>query len=115
MSILSADYGKVVELSERVAWRLNDVFPEGISLDFSKAFMPNAMFVGNALTCLNDKEKLKLNQIFGNSYRYLFYFVEAYIIDMAMRHAEAELYGHDDNLRAMLRFAEEEVKHQQMF
>lgn len=115
MSILNADYGKVVEYSERVAWRLNDVFPEGVSLDFSKPFMPNSMFVGHDLECLDDAERLKLNQIFGNAYRYLFYFVEAYIIDMAMRHAEAELYGDDDNLRAMLRFAEEEVKHQQMF
>jgi hypothetical protein len=34
---------------------------------------------------------------------------------MAMRHAQAELYGDDDNLRAMLRFADEEVKHQKLF
>ena len=115
MSILNADYGKVVEYSERVAWRLNDVFPSGVSLDFSKPFMPSSMFVGHTIDFLDEREMLKLNQIFGNAYRYLFYFVEAYIIDMAMRHAEAELYGNDDNLRAMLRFAEEEVKHQQMF
>jgi hypothetical protein len=115
MSILSTDYGRVVENSERVAWRLNEVFPAGVALDFSKSFMPTAMFAAHSLEFLRDDERLKLNQIFGNSYRYLFYFVEAYIIDMAMRHAEAELYGDDDNLRAMLRFAEEEVKHQQMF
>src|SRR5688500_18087694 len=77
--------------------------------------MPAAMFLADALPFLDANERLKLNQIFGNSYRYLFYFVEAYIIDMAMHHAQAELYGDDDNLRAMLRFAEEEVKHQQMF
>ena len=115
MSILSTDYGRVVENSERVAWRLNEVFPPGVALDFSKPFMPTAMFMAHSLEFLSEHERLKLNQILGNSYRYLFYFVEAYIIDMAMRHAEAELYGNDDNLRAMLRFAEEEVKHQQMF
>jgi hypothetical protein len=115
MSILSTDYVKVIENSERVAWRLNDVFPAGVSLDFSKPFMPTAMFFGHSLSFLSDHERLKLNQILGNSYRYLFYFVEAYIIDMAMQHADAERYGDDDNLRAMLRFAEEEVKHQQMF
>jgi hypothetical protein len=115
MSILNADYGKVVEYSERVAWRLNEVFPPGASLDFGKPFMPESMFVGHDLAFLDERERLKLNHILGNAYRYLFYFVEAYIIDMAMRHAEAELYGNDDNLRAMLRFAEEEVKHQQMF
>ncbi len=115
MSILNTDYAKVIDASERVAWRVNEVFPAGGTLDFSKPFMPSAMFFGDSLEFLDDGEKLKLNQIFGNSYRYLFYFVEAYIVHMAMTHAEAELYGDDDNLRAMLRFAEEEVKHQQMF
>lgn len=116
MSMLSTDYGRVVDNSEKAAWRLADVFPEGKGLDFHKPFMPAAMCVGHdQLAFLNADEKLKLNQIFGNSYAYLFYFVEAYIIDMAMRHAQAELYGDDDNLRAMLRFADEEVKHQKMF
>jgi hypothetical protein len=116
MSILNADYAKCVELSQRVAWKLDDVFPPEQALDFGKPFMPRAMFFAHDLAFLNDDEKLRLNQIYGNSYRYLFYFVEAYIIAMAVQHAEAALYGEDDNnLRAMLRFAEEEVKHQQMF
>src|SRR5262249_7868243 len=115
MSILNTDYGKVIELSERVAWRVPDVVPHGAELDFSRPFMPSAMFQDDSLGFFSAEENLKLNQIFGNAYAYLFYFVEAYIIDMAMRHAEAELYGNDDNLRAMLRFAEEEVKHQKMF
>jgi hypothetical protein len=115
MSLLATDYRKVLETSERVAWKVDEVFPPGIKLDFSKPFMPKAMFLSDSLGFLSPAEKLKLNQIFGNSYRYLFYFVEAYIIDMAVRHANAELYGDNDNLRAMLRFAEEEVKHQQMF
>lgn len=115
MSIHVSDYRKCVELSERVAWRVEDVVPPGSVLDFTRAFMPSAMFFGHTLDCLNDHERLRLNQIFGNGYRYLFYFVEAYIIDMAMRHATAELYGDENTLRALLRFAEEEVKHQQLF
>lgn len=115
MSILATDYSKCVELSERVAWRVEEVVPPDGRLDFSMPFMPKAMFFGDHLSFLDKSEKLKLNQIFGNSYSYLFYFVEAYIINMAMKHAQAELYGDDNNLRALLRFAEEEVKHQQLF
>jgi len=115
MSILVSDYRKCVELSERVAWRVEDVVPPGSTFDFTKPFMPNAMFFGDGIAFLSPHERLRLNQIFGNSYGYLFYFVEAYIIDMAMRHATAELYGDEHALRAMLRFAEEEVKHQQLF
>ena len=115
MAILNSDYPKCIELSERVAWRVDTIVPPTAELDFSKTFMPSAMSFTDGLDFLTSNEKLKLNQIFGNSYSYLFYFVEAYIVAMAMEHARAELYGDDNNLRAMLRFAEEEVKHQQMF
>lgn len=115
MSILAASYRDCIELSERVAWRLDDVVPSSSTLNFKMPFMPKAMFFGDTVACLSPEERLTLNQIFGNGYGYLFYFVEAYIINMALKHASAELYGDDDNLRAMLRFAEEEVKHQQLF
>ena len=115
MSILASDYAKCIELSERIAWKINEVFTKEASLNFRLPFMPSTMFRAGELPFLSAEETLKLNQIYGNSYRYLFYFDEAYIINMAMEHARAELYGDEDNLRAMLRFAEEEVKHQQMF
>ena len=50
-----------------------------------------------------------------SAYAYLFYFVEAYIVTATMEHARAELYGDEIVLRTLLRFTEEEVKHQQMF
>jgi hypothetical protein len=115
MSLLNSDYAKVVEISERTAWRINDVFPPGTALDFSKLFMPKAMFAADTLDFLNADELRKLNQIYGNAYAYIFYFVEAYITEMATGHAQAAMHGDEHELRAMLRFAEEEVKHQQMF
>jgi hypothetical protein len=115
MSVLSTDYSNLVDISERVAWRLSDVVPDGAKLDFTKAFMPSAMFLAGELPFLSAPEKLKLNQIFGASYANLFYFVETYIIDVAMFHARAEQHGDGENLRALLRFADEEVKHQTMF
>ena len=115
MSILNSDYDKCIDLSERVAWRVDDVIPPESRLDFSKPFMPSAMDFSRTLPFLSSTEKLQLNQIFGNSYSYLFYFVEAYIIEMVMQHTQAQLYGNDTALRCLLRFAEEEVKHQQLF
>jgi len=115
MSILTSDYRKCIELSERVTWKLNEVVPSGSLLDFDKPFMPKGMFFGETLEFLSPQEQRTLNQIFGNSYAYLFYFVEAYIINMAMQHAQAAMYGDETTLRALLRFAEEEVKHQQLF
>ncbi len=78
MSISGADYRKCIELSERVTWKLDEVVPRNSTLDFSKSVMPSAMFFGHDLSFLNPKEKRTRNQIFSNSYRYLFYFVEAH-------------------------------------
>ena len=115
MSILNTSYQTCIELSERVSWKLDDVVPPGSHLNLSLPFMPRAMFFGDQLTFLPEAERLKLNQILGNSYAYLFYFVEAFILTKVIEHARGEIYGDDDALRALLRFAEEEVKHQKLF
>src|SRR5262245_53788938 len=108
------DYGSCVRASEKVSWKVDEVFPQAAKLDFARRFLPEAM-VGTGLGFLSAEERLKLNQITGNSYLYLFYFVEEYIIASVVQHANAEMFGDQTALRALLRFADEEVKHQQLF
>src|SRR5262245_49304141 len=109
------DYDNCVRASEKVSWRLDDVFPPGKKLDFGMRFLPATMVPADELSFLSAGEKLKLNQIMGNSYLYLFSFVEEYIIASVLQHANAEMLGDPIELRALLRFADEEVKHQQLF
>ncbi len=77
--------------------------------------MPDSLTGVNDLPFLSEDERLKLNQIDGNAYLYLFYFVEEYIIASVVQHANAEMFGDPAALRALFRFADEEVKHQQLF
>jgi hypothetical protein len=112
---LGYDYATCIRNSEKVAWKLDEVMPPGTSLDFSKPFLPAALSGERNLSLLNDEEKLKLNHISGNSYLNLFKFVEEYIIATAVDHAQAEMYGDHNAIRALLRFAEEELKHQALF
>jgi hypothetical protein len=109
------DYSSCVRASEKVSWKLDEVFPPDLKLDFSRRFLPEAVVRSEGLTFLSAGEHLKLNQIAGNSYLYLFYFVEEYIIASVVQHANAEMFGDPQALRALLRFADEEVKHQQLF
>jgi hypothetical protein len=67
-----------------------------------------------AIDCLNDDEKRMLNQIRGNSYCHIFAFVEEYIVPMVLANATRDPYGDETRLWALVRFAEEEVKHQEM-
>lgn len=110
-----SDFEKIVEISERVAWRVDDVIRADERLDFTKAFLPEEMAATRPLTFLSAGEQLRLNQIRANAYLHLFTFVEETIIPMALRHATAELFGDPWAIRALARFADEEVKHQQLF
>jgi hypothetical protein len=55
----------------------------------------------------------QFDQIRGNSYCHIFAFVEEYIVPMVLANATRDVYG-DETLWALVRFAEEEVKHQEM-
>jgi hypothetical protein len=109
------DYEGCVRASERVAWKLDEVFPPDMKLDYGLRFLPDAITGVEGLGFLSPAERLKLNQITGNSYLYLFYFVEEYIVASVLQHAHGEMFGDQHALRALLRFADEEVKHQRLF
>src|SRR4051812_42451192 len=112
---MTADYEKIISASERVSWTIDDIIAQDQKLDFSKRFLPETLVRAEESNFLTAEEKLKLNQIRGNAYAHLFQFVEEYIVATCVQHVDAEVFGNETNLRAMLRFAEEEVKHQLLF
>jgi para-aminobenzoate N-oxygenase AurF len=99
--------------SVKNAWTVEDCF-QGRDFDFTKPFLPDRIAGVNAIRCLDDDEKRQLNQIRGNSYCHIFAFVEEYIVPMVVDHARRDVYGDETRLWTLLRFAEEEVKHQEM-
>lgn len=103
-----------IQTSERVAWKIGDIIGDG-KFDFTRAFLPEALAQVRGISCLNADEKLKLNQLRGLTYAHLFAFVEEFIIRKL--HEQAGTYGPEDGgaRRALLRFTEEEVKHQMLF
>jgi hypothetical protein len=111
---LSFDYESCVKASEKVAWQLDDVMPPGTRLDFTRPFLPRAL-TGEELAFLSHNEQRTLNQINGNAYLNLFGFVEEYILATVLQHAQAEMFGDHEAIRALVRFADEEAKHQKLF
>jgi hypothetical protein len=106
-------YAQSLHGSADNAWTVDDCF-QGRDFDFSKPFLPDRIAGVNDITCLDAGEKLKLNQIRGNSYCHLFAFIEEYIVPMVLERACSDVYGDETRLWSLLWFAEEEVKHQQM-
>ena len=87
---------------------------QGRDFDFAKPFLPDRIAGVGAIGCLTDDEKRMLNQIRGNSYCHVFAFVEEYIVPLVMDRARSDVYGDETRLRSLLRFADEELKHQEM-
>jgi hypothetical protein len=113
MSTLEYSYETCLDGSVKHAWTVDDCF-QGRDFDFTKPFLPDRIAGVNGIGCLSDDEKRKLNQIRGNSYCHIFAFVEEYIVPMVVDHARGDVYGDETRLWSLLRFAEEEVKHQEM-
>ena len=108
-------YQSVVNASEVLHWRIEDIIGGDKRLDFTKPFMPESFARVEPLGFLTDEEKLTLNQIRGNTYLCIFGLVEEYILPFVLDHARPQLQGDDYRVRALLQFASEEAKHIQLF
>lgn len=112
---LNFDYASCIRNSEKIAWKIEDVLSHDASLDYDRPFLPAALSGESHVPGLSEAVARRLNQISGYAYLNLFAFVEEYIIDAAVRQATDEVHGDHVALRALLRFSEEEVKHQELF
>ncbi|HEU0074597.1 MAG TPA: diiron oxygenase [Dehalococcoidia bacterium] len=107
-------YKDALANSKKVAWTEDDVL-NGRSFDLTKRFLPNSLSGVDGITSLNDDEKRKLNQIMGNAYCHIFAFVEEFIVPSVMEEAMDDPYGDEVRQRSLMRFSEEELKHQELF
>lgn len=108
------DYASCVKNSERVTWKVDDLIAEGQKLDLTKPLLPRGLSA-KPIDSLSAGEQLTLNQLGGNAYLNLFAFVEEFIVATVVQHASAELFGDHTAIRALVRFADEEIKHQELF
>ena len=102
-------YQECLDISKRVSWLEDDILADK-NFDFSKRFMPNRLTGVDEIGCLNENEKLQLNQIMGNGYCHIFAFVEEFIIPAVTEEAMKDVYGDEVRARSLLRFARGRVQ-----
>jgi hypothetical protein len=110
----SYNYPDVLANSKKVAWTEDDVL-DGRTFDLTKRFLPNSLSGVDGISSLNEDEKRTLNQIMGNAYLHLFAFVEEFIVPTVTEAWVDEPYGDEVRQRSLVRFSEEELKHQALF
>jgi hypothetical protein len=108
------DYPSIVATSEKVAWTVDAIF-RGRRFDATKRIVPDSWVRTQHLAFLNTQEQQTLNHVRAFSYVHLFgnyeEFIPLHLTEIVQQN------WHDDraHLRALLRFGEEEMKHQQLF
>jgi hypothetical protein len=108
-------YKQSLDRAAKVNWRVEDIIGGDKRLDFTKRFLPEALARVNEISCLNDMDKIILNQIRGNSYLHLFGLVEEFIVPCVINHVKTTGLNDITATQALLHFAEEESKHIRLF
>jgi hypothetical protein len=107
-------YEKAVEASKRVRWEIDrDVF-RGREFDFSTTFLPEGL-TRMAELPLTPEDRRLLSQIQGRTYANMFGLVERFINAKVLELSRTHWLGDQKALEALVRFSDEELKHQEMF
>jgi hypothetical protein len=88
---------------------------KGRTFDFSRKFLPDGLSRIDRLTFLSADEARFLSQIQGRTYAYIFGLVERFISAKMLDQGRAHAFGDQFALEALVRFSNEEIKHQELF
>jgi hypothetical protein len=108
-------YERAIQASKRVRWEIDrDVF-RGRELDFSTIFLPDGLTKVGELPFLLPEDRRLLSHIQGRTYAYMFGLVERFINAKVLELSREHWLGDQTALEALVRFSDEELKHQEMF
>jgi hypothetical protein len=107
-------YAKCIEVSKRIRWEIDRDVIRGRTFDFSKKFLPDGLTKVYDLDFMNDSERRLFSQIQGRTYANMFGLVERYIGAKILELSQAHWLGDQTALEALVRFTDEELKHQEL-
>jgi hypothetical protein len=111
----AARYAKCVEVSERIRWDIDRDVIRGRTFDVAKKFLPDGLSKVNELEFLSAGEKKLVSQVQGRSYANIFGLVERFIGAKVLEVSREHWLGDQTALEALVRFTDEELKHQELF
>ena len=114
-SIDSSRYAKCVEVSKRIRWDIDRDVIRGRRFDFTKKFLPDGLSKVEQLPFLTAAEKRLFSQVQGRTYANIFGLVERYIGAKMLEISRGHWLGDQVALEALVRFTDEELKHQELF
>ena len=111
----SQRYARAVESSKRVRWDIEKDVIRGRRFDTSQKFLPDGLSLAREFTGLSAGEQRFVSQIQGRTYANIFGLVERFINAKVLELSHEHWFGDQAALEALVRFSDEELKHQQLF
>jgi hypothetical protein len=111
----SERYARCVQTSKRVRWDIDKDVIRGRNFNTAHKFLPDGLSLAEAFTTLSANEKRFVSQIQGRTYANIFGLVERFINAKVLELSEDHWFGDQVALEALVRFSDEELKHQALF
>ena len=108
-------YEACIETSKQVRWEIDEDLLRGRQLDFETTFLPDGLTKIGELPFLRADDRRLLSQIQGRTYANFFGLVERFINAKVLEVSRDHWLGDQKALEALVRFSDEELKHQELF
>jgi len=107
-------YARCITASKKVRWTVEDVI-QGRTFDMAQNFLPNGFAKAEEFPSLSSAEMRFVSQIQGRTYANMFGLLERYVNAKILELSQDHRFGDQTKLEALIRFSDEEIKHQHLF
>ena len=107
-------YARCIEASNRVRWTIDEVI-QGRTFDMTQAFLPDGFAKTEHFPSLSTEEQRFVSQIQGRTYANMFGLLERFVNAKVLEISQDHWLGDQVKLEALVRFSDEEIKHQALF
>jgi hypothetical protein len=108
-------FARCIAASKRVRWDVETDVIRGRRFDLATKFLPDGLTLANALPFLAPEQKRYFSQVQGRTYANMFGLVERFINAKVLELSRDHWFGDQTALEALIRFSDEELKHQALF
>lgn len=114
-TIAGGQYARCIARSKRVRWDIETDVICGRRFDLADKFLPDGLTLVGKLDFLSPEEKRYFSQVQGRTYANVFGLVERFIGAKVLELTRDHWLGDQVALEALVRFGDEELKHQALF
>ena len=110
----AAKYAHCIEASRAVRWDIDTDVIRGRRFDAGRKYLPDGLSLVREMA-LSEAERRFASQIQGRTYANVFGLVERFITAKVLEVTRQHVLGDQTALEALVRFSDEEIKHQTLF